>query len=63
MTLSVLTFFSGVRIEVGEFCLLGGLGYKINSSNTGLFSYPKSPNDSFGVNLLQWCENRSRRIL
>ena len=24
---------------------------------------PKSPNDSFGVNLLQWCENRSRRIL
>jgi len=24
---------------------------------------PKSPNDSFGVNLLQWCENGSRRIL
>jgi len=43
--------------------LLGGLGYKINSINTGLFSYPKSPIDSFGVNLLQWCENRSRRIL
>jgi len=43
--------------------LLGGLGYKINSSNTGIFSYPKSPNDSFSVNLLQWCENRSRRIL
>jgi len=43
--------------------MLGGLGYKINSINTGLFSYPKSPIDSFGVNLLQWCENRSRRIL
>ena len=35
-----------------------GLGYKINSINTGLFSIPKSPNDSFGVNLRQWCENR-----
>jgi len=40
-----------------------GFGYKLNSSNTGLFSYPKGPNDSFGVNLLQCCENRSRRIL
>jgi len=32
MTLLVLTFFSGARIEVGEFCLVGSLGYKISSS-------------------------------
>ena len=41
-----------------------GFGYKLNSSNTLVYSpSPKGPIDSFGVNLLQWCENRSRRIL